>query len=129
MRLLLAFGAAVLVLLVVFFVALRAVGGGGDSVDCSGFRLTPGRWQSTKPDDRSELQIKISMCRALQGKRAPASVQALLGPPDAAPPPARSRSLSYRFGPTDVRLHAGAPARREACFEVGRLTKSGPQPA
>ncbi len=125
MRLLLAFGAAVLVLLVVFFVALRAVGG-GDSVDCSGFRLTPGRWQSTKPDDRSEMQIKISTCRALQGKPAE-EVQALLGPPDATASSA-IEVLSYRFGPADVR-YMQVRLRDGKVFDVGRLTKSGPQPA
>ena len=124
MRLLLAFGAAVLVLLTVFFVAIRAVG--GDGVDCSGFRLTPGRWQSTKPDDRSELQIKISMCRALQGKPA-GEVQALLGPPDAT----RSGAvevLSYRFAPDDVRSME-VRLRNGRVVEVGRVTASGPQPA
>ena len=125
MRLLLAFGGAVLVLLVVFFVAIRAVGG-GDGVDCSGFRLTPGRWQSTKPDDRSELQIKISMCRALQGKPA-GEVQALLGPPDGTAS-SGVEVLSYRFGPTDVR-YMQVRLRDGKVFEVGRLTKSGPLPA
>ena len=125
MRLLLAFGAAVAVLLVVFLVALEALGG-GDGVDCDGFRLKPGQWQSTKPDDRSDLQIKISMCRALQGKPA-REVQALLGPPDAAASSA-IEVLSYRFGPTDVR-YMQVRLRSGKVFEVGRLTKSGPQPA
>ena len=125
MRLLLAFGAAVLVLLVVFLVALKALGG-GDDVDCSGFRLKPGQWQSTKPDDRSELQIKISMCRALQGKPA-GEVQALLGPPDDTASSA-SEVLSYRFGPTDVRSMQ-VRLRAGKVVEVGRVTKSGPQPA
>jgi hypothetical protein len=124
-RLLLAFGAAVLVLLVVFFVALKAIGG-GDDVDCSGFRLKPGQWQSTKPDDRSELQIKISMCRALQDRPA-SEVQALLGAPDATASSA-IEVLSYRFGPTDVR-YMQVRLRDGKVFEVGRLTKSGPLPA
>ena len=125
MRLLLAFGAAVLVLLVVFVVALRAIGG-GDDVDCSGFRLTRGQWPSTRPGDRSALQIKISMCHALQG-RSPGQVQALLGPPDVT----RTRAvdaLSYRFGSKDVRLME-VRFRSDLVVEVGRVTQSGPLPA
>jgi hypothetical protein len=124
-RLLLAFGAAVLVLLVVFLVALRAIGG-GDDIDCSGFRLKPGQWQSTKPDDRSGLQLKISMCRALQGRPA-SEVQGLLGPPDATTAGA-TEVLSYRFGPTDVRSMQ-VRLRGGKVVEVGRVTESGPQPA
>ena len=125
MRLLLAFGAAVVVLLVVFFVALKALGG-GDDVDCAGFRLKPGQWQSTKPDDRSDLQIKISMCRALQDKPT-SEVQALLGPPDATASSA-VEVLSYRFGPTDVRSME-VRLRAGKVVAVGRVTKSGPEPA
>jgi hypothetical protein len=124
-RLLLALGAAVLVLFVVFFVALKALGG-GDDVDCSGFRLKPGQWQSTRPDDRSELQIKISMCRALQGRPA-GEVQALLGPPSGT----RSSAvevLSYRFGPRDVR-YMEVRLRGGRVYEIGRVTTSGPLPA
>jgi hypothetical protein len=124
-KLLAAFGAAVLVLLVVFVVALKAIGG-TDDVDCSGFHLTPGRWQSTRPDDRSDLQIKISTCRALQGKPA-GEVQSLLGPPDAT----RSGAievLSYRFAPKDVRSME-VRLREGRVFEVGRVTASGPVPA
>ncbi len=125
MRLPLAFGGAVLVLLVVFFAAIRALGG-DDDVDCSGFRLGPGQWQATKPDDRSELQIKISMCRALQG-RAPGQVRALLGRPDATRTGA-VEVLSYRFGPDDVRWMQ-VRLRGGRVFEVGRLTQSGPVPS
>jgi hypothetical protein len=124
-RLLVAFGAAVLVLLVVFFVALKAIGS-GDDVDCSGFRLKPGQWQSTTPDDRSGLQQKISLCHALEGKRA-GEVQALLGAPDGT----RSSAievLSYRFAPGDVRSME-VRLRGGRVFEVGRVTASGPLPA
>ena len=124
MKLLLAFGAAFLVLLVVFFAAIRLIGSG--HVDCSGFRLRPGQWQSTKPDDRSPLQVKIALCGALQG-RAREEVQALIGPPDGT----RSDAidvLRYRFGPKDVR-YMEVRLRGGRVFEVGRITTSGPLPA
>jgi hypothetical protein len=124
-RLLVAFGTAVLVLLVVFLVALKAIGS-GDDVDCSGFRLKPGQWQSTTPDDRSGLQQKISLCHALEGRTAGA-VQALLGPPISTRWSA-VEVLSYRFGPTDVRSME-VRLRGGRVFEIGRVTTSGPLPA
>ena len=125
MRLLLAFGAAVLVLLIVFFVALRAVGAATAST-APGFRLTPGRWQSTKPDDRSELQIKsrrATPCRAGPRERSRRSSGPLT--PTAA---GAIEVLSYRFGAADVR-YMQVRLRDGKVFEVGRLTKSGPLPA
>ena len=125
MRLLGAFGAAVLLLVVVFFVAVKAIGS-GDDPDCSSFRLKPGQWQATKPDDRSDLQRKIALCRALAGKQA-GEVQGLLGPPTGT----RSSAievLSYRFGPDDVR-YMEVRLRNGRVVEVGRVTTSGPLPA
>ena len=90
------------------------------------FRLKPGQWQATKPDDRSDLQRKIALCRALAGKRA-GEVQALLGPPTGT----RSSAievLSYRFGPDDVR-YMEVRLRGGRVVEVGRVTTSGPLPA
>jgi hypothetical protein len=124
-KLLAAFGAAVAVLLVVFVVALRAIGG-SEPVDCSGFRLRPGQWQSTRTDARSALQVRIAACRALQDKPA-AEVQALLGPPDATRSGA-VETLSYRFGPQDVRSME-VRLRDGRVFAVGRVTASGPVPA
>jgi hypothetical protein len=126
-RIALAVAASVLVLLVAFFVIVRAVG--DRKIDCRGFALRPGQWQATSPYDRSLLVSKIGQCRALDG-RTPGQVEQLLGPPDRTKPAYSATAYqvkTYRFGARDVR-YMEVRIRGGRVFQIGRVDATTPPP-